>query len=625
MGECLVRAILAAGDQVIATARARNSDALDCIAPLKEAGAAVMELDVTASAEVLNAKAKEAWAIYEKIDVLVNNAAYIDAGVFEEIDEAFLTQAIRSNAIGPLNLTRAFLSYMRDRRTGTILFMLSVGAYYGAPGASAYAGSKGLLEGLVPNLSLEIEPFGLRTYMVTPSYFRTSVMTPGNILYRAPNPLPEYVETNLLIKAGCDAADGNQPGDPLEAGALIVDAVFDKRDKLSPKGSGLMIRPGASRILQSWGLGDAIEQVADTCLPFSIRDLKTGKDKIRALPASLTRYPDWGIHRPILQDIFYQHAIKAGAEIIFSTIVEDFSDEPDKRPSLQFRGGKTTFGDLILIADGIRSRLRPKALFDISTGWSVDPKVSDSIFYGVTVPQRELESDNDAVLLLQQVEPCVWAGNERFVVGRKPRKSEFWSGLFGLNHDDGEASMWNEDGDIVFLRQRFEGICPPLSAVLKLATKCDRWKIAEMPNIPRWTSKFGRAILLGDAAHAMQPNAAQGLSQIIEDIGVLRTLISSSPHLDISLISRSWENIRKPRVERIKSYASWNTQMFLGNKHRAASHPKYPDADWDSIKDIEPNSAADFTSPAFFKWAHEYDAIEQTHKYLKHCKASPKL
>lgn len=45
-----------------------------------------MELDVTASAEVLNAKVKEAWAIYGKIDVLVNNAAYIDTGVFEEIE-----------------------------------------------------------------------------------------------------------------------------------------------------------------------------------------------------------------------------------------------------------------------------------------------------------------------------------------------------------------------------------------------------------------------------------------------------------------------------------------------------------------------------------------------------------
>lgn len=78
-------------------------------------------------------------------------------------------------------------------------------------------------------------------------------------------------------------------------------------------------------------------------------------------------------------------------------------------------------------------------------------------------------------------------------------------------------------------------------------------------------------------------SSEQGLSQVIEDIGVLRTLVSSPPHLDIPLISRSWENIRKPWVERIKFYAAWNTQMFLGNKHRAASHPKYLEDDWDSF------------------------------------------
>lgn len=56
------------------------------MAPLKEAGAAVIELDVAASAEELNGKAKEAWAIYGKIDVLVNNAAFIGAAIFEETE-----------------------------------------------------------------------------------------------------------------------------------------------------------------------------------------------------------------------------------------------------------------------------------------------------------------------------------------------------------------------------------------------------------------------------------------------------------------------------------------------------------------------------------------------------------
>lgn len=139
--------------------------------------------------------------------------------------EAFLTRAIRTNVLGPLNLTRFFLPYMRGRRTGTILFMSSVGPYFGAPGASSYSGSKGLLEGLVPSLTAEIGPFDLRTCLLTPGYFRTNVMTPGNIQYRAPNQLPEYAEMNQLIQAGCNASDGTQPGDPLKASTLIVDAV----------------------------------------------------------------------------------------------------------------------------------------------------------------------------------------------------------------------------------------------------------------------------------------------------------------------------------------------------------------------------------------------------------------
>jgi NAD(P)-dependent dehydrogenase (short-subunit alcohol dehydrogenase family) len=77
---------LTQGDKVIATARSRDKSALERLALLKAAGASVMEIDVTTPAEVLNAKAKEAWSIYGHVDVLVNNAAYIDAGIFEETE-----------------------------------------------------------------------------------------------------------------------------------------------------------------------------------------------------------------------------------------------------------------------------------------------------------------------------------------------------------------------------------------------------------------------------------------------------------------------------------------------------------------------------------------------------------
>lgn len=76
------------------------------------------------------------------------------------------------------------------------------------------------------------------------------------------------------------------------------------------------------------------------------------------------------------------------------------------------------------------------------------------------------------------------------------------------------------------------------------------------------------------------------------------------------MLSRFWEDIRKPRVERIKAYAAWNTRRFAG-KRADAPVSKYTDSDWKAINEIQADSTGDFTSPAFFKWAHDFDVIEQ--------------
>lgn len=81
-GEQYVHSILERGDNVIATAR-RGAERLH---HLKDAGAAILDLDVTASQSELDVKVKEALEVYGGIDVLVNNAGYIEAGIIEELE-----------------------------------------------------------------------------------------------------------------------------------------------------------------------------------------------------------------------------------------------------------------------------------------------------------------------------------------------------------------------------------------------------------------------------------------------------------------------------------------------------------------------------------------------------------
>ena len=73
--------MLARGDKVISTSRARS---LPKLAELKEKGAAILELDVTAPLNELHEVAAKAVAIYGHIDVVVNNAGYVISGALEE-------------------------------------------------------------------------------------------------------------------------------------------------------------------------------------------------------------------------------------------------------------------------------------------------------------------------------------------------------------------------------------------------------------------------------------------------------------------------------------------------------------------------------------------------------------
>ncbi|EIW79920.1 short-chain oxidoreductase [Coniophora puteana RWD-64-598 SS2] len=218
-GKQLALEALSRSDKVIATSRSASR-----LAPLKQHGAETVELDVTSPLAGLHQAAKAATAIYGKIDVLVNSAGYISVGAVEEATPEETYDQFNTNVFGALNITRAFLPYMRERRSGTIAFMGSVGGWRPCPIFPMYAATKYAIRGISESLHGEIAPLELRSIVFEPGYTRTNFLQSG---HRGPyeNRIEDYKALGEQRNAALLAANGKQPGDPVKASSIIVDVI----------------------------------------------------------------------------------------------------------------------------------------------------------------------------------------------------------------------------------------------------------------------------------------------------------------------------------------------------------------------------------------------------------------
>ncbi|KAI0041215.1 short chain dehydrogenase [Auriscalpium vulgare] len=221
IGRDLTLEALKRGDKVIATTRARS---LGQLADLKGAGADVLELDVTAPLADLHTVAQAAIALHGHVDVLVNNAGYIAVGALEENTPEETLAQFNTNVFGALNVARAFLPYMRPRRTGTVIWLGSIAGWHTLAGCGLYSATKVVNRMLAEALHHEIAPLGLRSVCVEPGYFRTAFLTDGN---RAPyvSRIADYQDATAATDALFQAANGRQPGDPARLVAVLVDCV----------------------------------------------------------------------------------------------------------------------------------------------------------------------------------------------------------------------------------------------------------------------------------------------------------------------------------------------------------------------------------------------------------------
>jgi NAD(P)-dependent dehydrogenase (short-subunit alcohol dehydrogenase family) len=162
------------GHHVIATGRKPAE-----LAKVKqEAGAARLDtllLDVTSPASIAAAVTEvDKLTDGRGLDVLVNNAGFGVLGPTSEITDSETRRQFETNVFGLLNVTRAFLPKMRERRNGRIINVSSVGGRITLPYFGVYNSTKYAVESMSEALRYELRPFGIDVVLIEPGVIRTN-------------------------------------------------------------------------------------------------------------------------------------------------------------------------------------------------------------------------------------------------------------------------------------------------------------------------------------------------------------------------------------------------------------------------------------------------------------------
>lgn len=193
IGAALARVLAERFQGIRLVLAARKGDKLETVAAYcREAGAdvftVVTDLGHTDQAIAL---AEKALSHFGQVDVLVNNAGYGQMGPLELVPISACQRQFAVNLLGPLALTQALIPQMRDRGSGQIINVSSLGGRLAFPIGGLYSASKFALEALSDVLRMELQPFNIRVSVVEPGPVSTEFISVAGEQMKQGIPYPE--------------------------------------------------------------------------------------------------------------------------------------------------------------------------------------------------------------------------------------------------------------------------------------------------------------------------------------------------------------------------------------------------------------------------------------------------
>ncbi|KAI8949194.1 hypothetical protein F4801DRAFT_554261 [Xylaria longipes] len=214
----LAKVAASRGDRVIAASRSPHK-----LAGLP--GITAVRLDHNEPLPQIQAAIKDIIDIYGTVDVIVNNAAYVQTGTVEEATTEETQRQFQANTFGPINVYRALLPHLRAKGSGTLITIGSMAAWFNMNSCNLYNASKAALRWLAIGLAEEVRPFGIKHCLVEPGFFRTDLLNPDSNFGKTTSEIriPDYAEVNRNADDAFANFNGTQLGNPVKGVGIIYD------------------------------------------------------------------------------------------------------------------------------------------------------------------------------------------------------------------------------------------------------------------------------------------------------------------------------------------------------------------------------------------------------------------
>lgn len=322
--------------------------------------------------------------------------------------------------------------------------------------------------------------------------------------------------------------------------------VYEAISKADPVGAGFLIQPTGQRVLTELGLLKTLQQKGAV-----VKTLEGSRGNFLCLNLRYSDLnPDFsglGLHRANLQNTLLKAAGAVGVKIRFESPVTHFEQLPGKKQVSFVAAGESLEADLLIVADGTRSQLRP-----------LMPIAQKSWPYPWGAFWLICESDrwpHKNILIQKYGEP--WRTSGVLPTGKHPQTgkecySVFWS------IPASQFDLYRRDG-LNLLEKKLKAFWPEAAGLFS-TSRHSNWSVASYADthMSRW--HHGRIVVLGDAAHSMSPQLGQGANLALVDAWQLSRRLEQVG--DIPLALAAYSDSRKGHLRWYRLASRWMTPLY---------------------------------------------------------------